>query len=130
MEVSAQHELFIEHFLVHGSPAEAAEAAGYAKGSGYALFKKLREEIQNRMQDRLIMMQVKALVVANDTMGDGALKAKQDLRHKAAMDVMDRGGLTRKQGIELTTRELPCVMILPAKEPVPPSRDTTKADGE
>ena len=130
MEVSAQHELFIEHFLIHGSQADAAEAAGYAKGSGYALFKKLRDEIQNRLQDKATMMQVKALAVVQDTMGEGATKAKQDLRLKAAMDVMDRGGLTRKQGIELTARELPAVMVLPAKDPVPPSRDTVKADKE
>lgn len=119
MDLTAQHEIFVEHFLEHGSVTEAATAAGYQASYGYTLFKKLRDEIHNRLQDRATMMQVKALAVVADTMGEGATKAKQDLRLRAAQDIMDRGGLARKQGVELTAKELPAVMILPPKDPVP-----------
>ena len=119
MELSAQHEIFVEHFLEHGVVGMAAVAAGYQASYGYTLFKKLRDEIHNRLQDRATMMQVKALAVVSDTMGEGATKAKQDLRLRAAQDIMDRGGLARKQGVELTAKELPAVMILPPKDPVP-----------
>lgn len=119
MDLTVQHEIFVEHFLEHGSVTEAAVAAGHTPSYGYHLFKKLRDEIHNRLQDRATMMQVKALAVVADTMGDGATKAKQDLRLKAAQDIMDRGGLTRKQNIELAAKELPAIMILPPKDPVP-----------
>lgn len=122
MEVNAQHELFIEHFLENGGkPAEAALAAGFEASYGYTLFRKLRERIQQRLEDEVFMKQVKALKVVDDSMGDGAVAVKQDVRLRAAESILDRGGLSKKQALDVTGSDLPAVMILPMKEPAPPS---------
>lgn len=123
MEISAQHELFMESYLESASVYDAAEAAGFDRKYGPTLFHKLRDRIVPMMEDRLTMMQMKAINVMEDSMGDGALKPKQDLRIRAAQDTMDRGGLTKKQTLDVQGSELPAVMILPAKEPTPESAE-------
>lgn len=123
MELTAQHETFIEHILDCGNYSDAAERAGYARAYGRSLFHKLREEIQARMADELTLMQVQSIAVVKDTMGEGALKPKQDLRLKAAQDTMDRGGLIKKAQLDVQAEILPAAMILPAKDPVPKADD-------
>lgn len=121
MEISAQHELFMEAFLDTASVYDAAEKAGFARHSGPAIFRKLRERIVPLMEDRVTMMQMKAINVMEDSMGSGAEKVKQELRIRAAQDVMDRGGITKKQTLDVQGSALPSVMILPAKDPIPDS---------
>jgi hypothetical protein len=72
------------------------------------------------------MMQLKALKVLEDSMGDKAAEIKQDVRLKAADSVLDRGGLVKKSGVELSAQALPAVMVLPAKNPV----DAVAAEAE
>lgn len=124
MEISAQHELFMEAYLDTASVYEAAKIAGFDRNYGPKLFHKLRERIVPLMEDRLTMMQMTAINVMEDSMGEGALKPKQELRIRAAQDTMDRGGLTKKQTLDVQGSELPSVMILPAKDPVPASAAT------
>lgn len=123
MEISAQHELFIETYLDSADVYAAAEAAGFNRTYGPRLFHKLKDRIIPLMEDRMAMMQMKAINVMVDSMGDGALNPKQEIRMRAAQDVMDRGGLTKKQSLDVTGSELPAVMILPMKNPEAPSRE-------
>lgn len=123
MEISAQHELFIEAYLETASVYDAAEKAGFNRNYGPNLFHKLRARITPLMEDRMTMMQMTAINVMEDSMGEGALKPKQELRIRAAQDVMDRGGLTKKQSLDVTGADLPSVMILPAKNPMAPTRE-------
>lgn len=124
MEISAQHELFMEAYLDTASVHEAADRAGFERSYGPTLFHKLRDRILPQMEDRMAMLQMKAINVMEDSMGDGAVKVKQDIRIRAAQDVMDRGGLTKKQTLDVQGSELPAVMILPAKAPAPASAET------
>lgn len=119
MEIKAEHELFIEHFLECGDVKEAAEKAGFDRKSGKQLFKKLKERIQNALEDEMVMSQVQAMKVVKDTMGVKAVEPKQEIRLRAAQDVLDRGGLTKKTSIDLGGSALPAVMVLPAKDPAP-----------
>lgn len=125
MEISAQHELFIETYLDTASVYDAAEAAGFNRNYGPKLFHKLKDRITPLMEDRMAMMQMKAINVMEQSMGEGALNPKQEIRIRAAQDVMDRGGLTKKQSIDVSGSDLPAVMILPAKNPTAPSREPT-----
>lgn len=124
MEITAQHELFMEHFLEHGNVGDAAEAAGFDRSHGRRLFHKLKDRIIPMMEEDVVMMQVKALSVLKDSMGDGAEKVKQEIRLRAADSVLDRGGITKKQSLDVSGSELPAVMILPAKDPEPASAET------
>ncbi|AHK11946.1 hypothetical protein CHOED_086 [Vibrio phage CHOED] len=126
MEISVQHELFIEAYLETASVNDAAKAAGFDRSYGPKLFHKLKDRIVPMMEDRMAMMQMKAINVMEDSMGDGALKPKQDIRIRAAQDIMDRGGLTKKQSIDVSGSVLPAVMILPAKNPTAPTREPTE----
>lgn len=117
--IPAEHELFIQYFLEgDGNVRDAAKKAGFTPDYGYVLFGKYRERIQQSMQDRVTMLQIKALKVLEDSMGEGAEAIKQDVRLKAADSVLDRGGLSKKSGVEVTAHELPAVMLMPAKKPL------------
>jgi hypothetical protein len=123
MEINAQHEIFMEQFVSHGDHRKAAEEAGFDRSRGRALFTKYRERIQKMLEDELAMSQVNAIRVLKDSMGDGATNAKQDIRVRSAESVLDRAGLGKKQTMEIGGSALPAVMILPVKDPAPPSKD-------
>jgi hypothetical protein len=123
MEITAQHELFMEHYLDCGDVGEAAELAGFDRSYGRKLFHKLKDRIVPMMEEEVVMMQVKAVAVLKDSMGAGAEKHKQEIRLRAADSVLDRGGITKKQSLDVSGSELPAVMILPAKNPEPASAE-------
>lgn len=123
MDISAQHEIFMERFVEHGDHRKAAEEAGFDRSHGRRLFTKLRERIQNMLEDEMAMAQVKALGVLKDSMGAKASDPKQEIRLRASESVLDRSGLGKKQTMDITGSALPAVMILPTKDPVPPSVD-------
>lgn len=123
MEIKAEHELFIEHFLECGNVYEAAEKAGFDRSAGRRLFKKLKERIQSELEDDMVMSQVQAMKVVKDSMGSKAIEPKQEIRLRAAESVLDRGGLTKKNTLELGGSVLPAVMVLPAKDPAPASAE-------
>ena len=123
MEIKAEHELFIEHFLECGNVYEAAEKAGFDRSAGRRLFKKLKERIQSELEDDMVMSQVQAMKVVKDSMGSKAIDPKQEIRLRAAESVLDRGGLTKKNTLELGGSVLPAVMVLPAKDPAPASAE-------
>lgn len=118
MEIKAEHELFIECFLECGDVREAAEKAGFSRNHGKVLFKKLKERIQSELENEMVMSQVKAISVIKDTMGTHACDPKQEVRLRAAQDVLDRGGLSKKTSVDMGGSELPAVMLLPMKAPV------------
>jgi aconitase A len=124
MQLSAQHELFIEQFLELRNVREASIAAGYDPSYGYTLFKKLRTQIETRLQDEMIMMQAQALAVVKDSMtNDDMVPAVQAVKMRAAEQTMDRGSMTKKQNLEVSMKELPAVMILPPKNPLVSSKN-------
>lgn len=121
MSKEMKYEVFVEAFVETRSVREAAEIAGFAPSHGYKLFKKLRDDINERLQDELLMAQAEAVHTMKETMTkEGFVPAEQAQRLRAAEQVMDRGSLTKKQHLEVTHNELPAVMILPEKAPEPP----------
>lgn len=124
MEEPTKVEVFIEKLLECGDYNDAAEFAGYDRSQGRRLYKNNLEEINSRMSEKMTLMQVQAIKVVEDTMGTGALNPKQDLKLNAAKDVMDRGGLAKRQAIDMAVSELPAVMQLPAKAPKPTQEDS------
>lgn len=128
MEISAQHEIFMDAYIETGNVREASEKAGFDPNYGKTLFHKLRDRILPRLEDEMAMMQVQAIKVYRDSMGDGAMNPKQEIRLRAASETMDRGGLTKKQTLDIQGSELPAVMILPAKAPQPASAEPVDLD--
>lgn len=114
-----QTEIFIEKLLECGDYGDAAEFAGFARKSGRELYKRNLDDINARMSERMTLMQVKAMTVVEKTMGTDALNPKQELRLNAAKDVMDRGGLAKRQSVDMSVSDLPAVMCLPPKAEKP-----------
>lgn len=112
-------EVFIEKLLECRNYNDAAEYAGFDRKRGRTLYKKNLDEINARMSERMTLMQLQAMSVVEDSMGEGALKPKQELRLNAAKDVMDRGGLAKRQAVDMTVSDLPAVMVLPPKAQKP-----------
>lgn len=123
MEINAQHEIFMDRFVEHGDHRKAAEQAGFEASHGRRLFVKYRERIQTMLEEEVVMAQVGAIQVLKDSLGSKATDPKQELRIRASESILDRGGLGKKQTVEVGGSALPAVMILPTKDPVPPSVD-------
>lgn len=122
--IPAEHELFIQYFLESdGDVRGSAKKAGFDPTYGYALFNKYKERIIDEMSTRLVMLQMKAINVLDKSMGEDAEKFKQDVRLKAADSVLDRGGLVKKSGVEVSATALPAIMVLPAKKPLDDTKD-------
>lgn len=131
MSLSAAHEVFIEQFMELRNVRDAAVAAGFDASYGYRLFKKLRTQIEERLQDEMVMMQAEAVHVVKETMTKGDYDPKtQSVKLRAAETAMDRGTMTKKQNLEVGVKDMPAVMILPAKDPDVPSRTVNEEDLE
>ena len=136
MNITAQHELFIEYFVEKRNVKDAAEAAGFDRTYGYGLFKKLRTQIEERLADEMIMMQAEAIHVTKESMagknaeGQGIIPAVQAIKQRAAETTMDRGSITKKQNLEVGVVELPAVMMLPEKDPDVPNIEAAEDDND
>lgn len=134
MNITAQHELFIEYFVELRNVKDAAESAGFDRTYGYGLFKKLRTQIEERLADEMIMMQAEAIAVTKESMagknaeGQGIIPAVQAIKQRAAETTMDRGSITKKQNLEVGVVELPAVMMLPEKDPDVPNIEAAEDD--
>ena len=129
MDISAQHELFIEQFIELHNVRDAAVAAGFDASYGYKLFKKLRTQIDERLQDEMMMMQAQAIAVTKQSMdGKAIVPAVQAIKQRAAETTMDRGSLPKRQNLDVGVKEMPAVMVLPEKNPVVPSVDPVEPE--
>ena len=120
-ELTSKQQIFLDTFISNGgNTLNAIEVAGYSPTSRRWLVRSLKNEIIELTSTQLAGASFKAanrLLEGLDA--DGTLPSSQmDTRLKAANDILDRVGISKRQEIEHTGEIVHGVVLLPSKEPM------------
>ena len=118
-ELTSKQKIFLDELMASGGNVhQSVNKAGYAKTASSWLIPSLKEEIIERTKLHLAAHSVKAanrIVEGLDS--DGTLAASQmDTRLKAAGDILDRIGITKRQEVYTESKVLHGVVLIPAKK--------------
>ena len=118
-ELTSKQKIFLDELMSSGGNVQqSVDKAGYAKTARSWLIPSLKEEIIERTKLHLAAHSVKAanrIVEGLDS--DGTLAASQmDTRLKAAGDILDRIGITKRQEVYTESKVLHGVVLIPAKK--------------
>ena len=119
VKINEKQEKFLDNLISNGGNiTKACVDAGYSPNTTNWLMRKLKDEIIERTKLHLASAGVKAasrIIEALDA--DGSIPANQsDVRIRAANDILDRVGLSKRQEIHTQTEILHGVVFLPPKQ--------------
>lgn len=120
-ELTEKQELFLTELMANGGNiTQAIETAGYSQESRSWLVSSVKDEIIDRTKTLMASSSMKAanrLLQALDH--DGTIPTSQmDTRIRAANEILDRTGITKKQEIDVKGQMLHGVVMLPAKQDI------------
>lgn len=108
---------FFEYLIGNGgNVASAAEAVGYSRQYAYHLAKEYSEYLLERVQAIMCLESVRAANTVVNTMSDDGSTPNAKLRLEAALQILDRAGITKQDRIKLDVEGGGGVFLLPAKE--------------
>ena len=98
----------------------AIEEAGYSPDSRGWLMKSVKDEIIERVKTQLAGSSVKAINRLSEGLdADGTIPSGQmDVRMKAASEILDRAGISKRQEVNVNGQVLHGVVMLPAKDKI------------
>ncbi len=120
-ELTEKQKIFLDNLCINGGDVlNAIEVAGYSSKSRGWLVRSLKNEIIEYSRNHLVSSSVKAVTRITEALDhDGTLPSSQmDTRLKAAGDILDRIGISKKQEIEHTGEIVHGIVFLPAKQPM------------
>ena len=118
-ELTEKQETFLNNLIENGGRVSAAmEVAGYHPGSRSNLISSVKHEIIERTRQHLASSSVQAanrLIEGLDA--DGSIPSSQmEVRLRAANDILDRTGVSKRQEISTESKVLHGIVLLPAKK--------------
>ena len=118
-KLTDQEETFLSTLIENGGQVkEAMEVAGYHQGSRSNLINSVKHEIIERTRQHLASSSVQAanrLIEGLDA--DGTIPSSQmEVRLRAANDILDRTGVSKRQEIATESRVIHGIVLLPAKK--------------
>ena len=118
-KLTDQQETFLSTLIDNGGQVkEAMEIAGYHSGSRSNLINSVKHEIIERSRQHLASSSVQAanrLIEGLDA--DGTIPSSQmEVRLRAANDILDRTGVSKRQEIATESRVIHGIVLLPAKK--------------
>tara|TARA_R100000306_G_C4296460_1_gene102845 strand:- start:46 stop:453 length:408 start_codon:yes stop_codon:yes gene_type:complete len=118
-KLTDQQETFLSTLIENGGQVkEAMEVAGYHQGSRSNLINSVKHEIIERTRQHLASSSVQAanrLIEGLDA--DGTIPSSQmEVRLRAANDILDRTGVSKRQEIATESRVIHGIVLLPAKK--------------
>ena len=118
-EFTAKQKIFLDELIESGGNVQqAVNKAAYSRTARSWLIPSLKEEIIERTKLHLAAHSVKAanrIVEGLDS--DGTLASSQmDTRMKAAGDILDRIGISKRQEVYTESKVLHGVVLIPAKK--------------
>ena len=99
----------------NGDPKQAAELAGYSKGSHYQVVKALKDEIIDFATDVLANSAPEASFKLVEIMNTNAPMPQIGSKLQAAQAILDRVGVVKKERLDINHNVEGGVFILPAK---------------
>ena len=118
-KLTEQQETFLSTLIDNGGRVkEAMEVAGYHPGSRSNLINAVKHEIIERTRQHLASSSVQAanrLIEGLDA--DGTIPSSQmEVRLRAANDILDRTGVSKRQEISTESKVIHGIVLLPAKK--------------
>ena len=120
-ELTDKQKIFLESLVENGGNVfQAIKKAGYHPGSRGWLVRSLKQEIVDHTRNHLIGSSMKAANRISEALdADGSIPSSQmDTRLKAANDILDRIGVSKRQEVEHTGEVMHGMVLLPAKQPM------------
>ena len=119
LKLTDKQETFLTTLVENGGRVkEAMEVAGYHPGSRSNLINSVKHEIIERTRQHLASSSVQAanrLIEGLDA--DGTIPSSQmEVRLRAANDILDRTGVSKRQEIAMESKVLHGIVLLPAKK--------------
>ena len=119
LKLTDKQETFLTTLVENGGRVkEAMEVAGYHPGSRSNLINSVKNEIIERTRQYLASSSVQAanrLIEGLDA--DGTIPSSQmEVRLRAANDILDRTGVSKRQEIATESKVLHGIVLLPAKK--------------
>ena len=120
-ELTTKQETFLSALFNNGGQVMAAiETADYSPDSRGWLMRTVKDEIIDRAKNQLAGASVKAINRLCDGLeADGTIPSGQmDIRMKAASEILDRAGISKRQEVIINGQMVHGVGMLPAKDKV------------
>ena len=120
-ELTTKQEKFLSVLFNNGGQVMAAiEEAGYSPDSRGWLMHSVKNETTERAKTQLAGSSVKAVNRLHEGLdADGTIPSGQmDIRMKAASEILDRAGISKRQEINIEGQVLHGVVMLPAKDKI------------
>jgi len=115
-ELTEKQTTFLDNLIENGGHVvNAMEIAGYHKNSRSNLINSLKHERTRQHLASSSMQAANRLIEGLDA--DGTIPSSQmDVRLRAASDILDRTGISKRQEIATESRVLHGIVLLPAKK--------------
>ena len=119
LKLTNKQETFLDNLIENGGHVkDAMEIAGYHPSSRSNLINSVKHEIIERTRQHLASSSVQAanrLIEGLDA--DGTLPSSQmEVRLRAANDILDRTGVSKRQEFATESKILHGIVLLPAKK--------------
>ena len=117
--LTKKQETFLDSLFSNGGNIiEAMEVSEYHPGSRSNLLNSLRNEIAERTKSSLAGAAAKSAKRMEEALdADGTIPTSQmETRMKAAADILDRVGVSKRQEIDIRAEVVHGVVLLPAKK--------------
>ena len=120
-KLTKQQDKFLTEMLSNGGNVkEAMEIAKYHPSSRSHLMASMKDELIERAKISLAGSTVKSVKRIEEALdADGTIPTSQmELRMKAAADILDRAGISKRQEIDIKGEIIHGVVLLPPKKEV------------
>ena len=117
-ELTDQQKSFLTALFgnAKGSPKKAGEIAGYSEHSYPKVIRALKDEIIQRAEEVMASYSPKATMGLVNALDEDGSTPNASIRVEAAIQILDRVGLTKKEKVDINVRSVSGIFILPPKD--------------
>jgi len=118
-QLTTKQEAFLDNLTACGGDVKhAADLAGYAEGTHYAVVKALKSEILDIATNIMALNAPKAASKLIQIMDSGEPIPQANMRLQAAQQILDRVGLGKTERLDVNVNTTGGLFVIPAKQEV------------
>lgn len=115
--LTTKQESFLQHLMdCNGDAKKAAELAGYAPNTHYAVVKALKSEILDLTESMLASTAPKAASKMVEILDTDEAIPQANIKLQAAQTILDRVGISKSERLDVKVETPNGIFILPAKK--------------